>query len=397
MNPIQKISAAHPTPFYLYDGRIISEQASLLKETFPAFGFLFSIKANPFPPVLRKMASLGIGADAASAKEVDLALEAGMPKEHIYYSCPAPTKADITQVFGKCHIIADSLHVLSLLDAEAASRGCKLPVGLRIHPSFTMNGTPQMPSKFGIEESLIWETDLDQSYPHLTIDGLHVHIRSQVLQTEQLGKYYENVMKLAVRLQNHFGIKLAYLNFGGGIGIVYDKTKQAPLDLLELRRIVSSAVETYKPMLSAKLLLESGRFLACQCGTYVTEIADIKRSYGKTYYIVKNGANGFFKPVLRQLLAPFQPDHIGASYEPFATEHDSFDIQVLSESKEMETVDIAGHLCSGADIMAKDIPVKKGSIGDLVTFSHAGSYAYSLAPLLFASQPMPLQFFVDEP
>lgn len=395
MHSLEKIRAEHSTPFYIYDGKMISEQASILKKTFPGFHVLFSVKANPFLPILKKMAALGIGADAASAKEVDLALEAGMPTENIYYSCPAPTKEDLAQVIGKCHIIADSFHVLSLLEETASLQSRKLAVGLRIHPDFTMDGSPAMPSKFGIDESLVWKTDFPEKYPHLTIDGLHVHIRSQVLDAVQLGRYYDNVMELAMRLQNFLGTKLAYINFGGGVGKVYDRMKQSPLDYNKLQKAVSCAIDKREGDLSATLLLESGRFLACDCGTYVTEIIDIKHSHGKTYYIVKNGANGFFKPVLRQMLLPFHPDHIGASYEPFATENDSYDIHVLSNSSETEVVDIAGHLCSGADVMAKEVTVKKGCIGDLVTFNHAGSYAYSLAPLLFAGQPMPEQFFID--
>lgn len=394
MHPAKKIRAEHSAPFYIYDGKIISEQASLLKKTFPDFGILFSIKANPFPPVLKKMASLGIGADAASAKEVDLALQAGM--QEIYYSCPAPTKEDINHVLGRCHIIADSFHVLSLLEEAATEQNLLFAVGLRIHPAFTMDGSPQTPSKFGIDEELVWKTDFKKMYPHLSFSGLHVHIRSQVLDTEQLAAYYDYVMSLAVRLQNYTGNKLEYINFGGGVGKVYDVEKQSPLHYEKLRQTVFSTKETYQNHITAKLLLESGRFLACDCGTYITEIVDIKASHGKTFYIVKNGANGFFKPVLRQMLLPFHPDHIGASYEPFATENDRYDIQVLSESNETESVDIAGHLCSGADIMARDVEVKKGSIGDLVTFNHAGSYAYSLAPLLFASQPQPKEFFIDE-
>ena len=392
MHLIQKIRAENNTPFYIYDGKVISEQATILKSTFPDFGILFSIKANPFPPVLKKMASLGIGADAASAKEVYLAHAAGM--QEIYYSCPAPTKEDIDHVIGRCHIIADSFHVLSLLEEAAATRTSSLKVGLRIHPDFTMDGSPQTPSKFGIAESLVWNTDFSKIYPHLSIEGLHIHIRSQVLNTEQLCRYYDNVMALAVSLENHLGNKLEYINFGGGVGKVYDAAKQSALDFEKLKYSVSSARNKYN--LNAKFLLESGRFLACDCGTYVTEIVDIKESHGKKFYIVKNGANGFFKPVLRQMLLPFHPDHIGATYEPFATENDSYNIHILSESNETEVVDIAGHLCSGADVIAKNVEVKKGNIGDLVTFNHAGSYAYSLAPLLFASQPLPKEFFIDE-
>ena len=167
MNQIEQLRAAHGTPFYLYEGKKIAAQAEILRNAFPAFTLLFSVKANPFPPVLKKMAALGIGADAASAKEIDLAHEAGIPAEHIYYSAPAPTKEDIAHAIGKCHIIADSLHVLSLLEEAAALQNTPLPVGIRIHPAFTMDGAPQVPSKFGIDEALVWAMDFAKAYPHL--------------------------------------------------------------------------------------------------------------------------------------------------------------------------------------------------------------------------------------
>lgn len=392
MNKIEQLQAAHGTPFYLYEGKKIAAQAEILHHTFPDFTVLFSVKANPFPPVLKKMAALGIGADAASAKEIDLAAEAGIPAENIYYSAPAPTKEDIAHAIGKCHIIADSLHVLSLL--EEAAGNTTLPVGIRIHPDFTMDGAPQVPSKFGIDEAIVWNTDFAKAYPHLRVVGLHVHIRSQVLDTAQLSRYYENILSLAVRLQNHLGAPLEYINCGGGVGTVYNPEKQSPLDFAALRQAVCKAKEAYP--LSAKLILESGRFLACNCGTYVTEIVDIKESHGKKYYVVKNGMNGFLKPVSGELFRPFLPQEIGVSYEPLITENDAYDIRILSNSEETEVVDIAGHLCCGADVMAKNITVKKATIGDLITFNHAGSYAYSLAPLLFASQPLPKQIFIEE-
>lgn len=398
-NDIQKIILEQKlsTPFYLYDGRILAEQAALLAQAFSGFGLLFSVKTNPFPPLLRNVASLGIGADAASAQEVTLALEAGIPAAEIYYSCPGVTAEDVRQVFGKCRPIADSFHVLSLFEAEAARRNTILPIGLRIHPDFTMDGSAPQPSKFGIDESLLWENPhFLHEYPHLSLEGLHVHIRSQVLDADLLGQYYANVLTLALRLEETLSVRLTYLNFGGGIGIPYDKKKQSPLDLQRLRETLSQNLMPLREKLSAKLLLESGRFLACACGTYVTEIADIKKSHDKTFYILKNGANGFFKPVLRQMLLPWLNGNVGGSYEPFFTQDDDYNITVLSGSQETETVDLAGHLCSGADMMARDITVAKGNIGDLVTFSNAGSYAYSLAPLLFASQPMPQQVFIGK-
>ncbi len=394
MNRIEQLKATYGTPFYLYEGKRITAQAEILRNTFPDFTILFSVKANPFPPVLKKMAALGIGADAASAKEIDLAREAGIPAESIYYSAPAPTKEDLAHAIGKCHIIADSLHVLSLLEEAANTQSKIISVGIRIHPDFTMDGAPQIPSKFGIDEAIVLNADFPKAYPHLRIVGIHIHIRSQVLDTAQLSRYYENILSLAIKLQNHLGTPLEYINCGGGIGTVYNPEKQSPPDFAALRQAVCKAREAHP--LSAKLILESGRFLACDCGTYVTEIVDIKESHGKKYYVVKNGMNGFLKPVSRELFQAFLPQKIGVSYEPLLTENDAYEIHVLSDSKEKEVVDIAGHLCCGADIMAKNITIKKAAIGDLITFNHAGSYAYSLALLLFAGQPLPKQIFIDE-
>ena len=41
-----------------YSRDVLARQAGLLRDTFPGFDFLFSVKANPFPPVMRALAAL---------------------------------------------------------------------------------------------------------------------------------------------------------------------------------------------------------------------------------------------------------------------------------------------------------------------------------------------------
>ena len=78
--------ARQHAPCYIYSREILTAQAETLHRTFPGFDILFSVKANPFPPVIRHLAALGIGADAASAGEVRLAAECGIAQEDIYFS-----------------------------------------------------------------------------------------------------------------------------------------------------------------------------------------------------------------------------------------------------------------------------------------------------------------------
>ena len=75
--------ARQHAPCYIYSREILTAQAETLHRTFPGFDILFSVKANPFPPVIRHLAALGIGADAASAGEVRLAAECGVPQDNV--------------------------------------------------------------------------------------------------------------------------------------------------------------------------------------------------------------------------------------------------------------------------------------------------------------------------
>ena len=52
--------------FYLYDQRAILDRIQTLKEDFPGVSFLYSIKCNPHPQVLKTIFGAGFGADAAS-------------------------------------------------------------------------------------------------------------------------------------------------------------------------------------------------------------------------------------------------------------------------------------------------------------------------------------------
>ena len=55
---ILRLAREH-APCYLYFYEALAAQATALHDAFPGFGVLFSVKANPFPPVVRALASLG--------------------------------------------------------------------------------------------------------------------------------------------------------------------------------------------------------------------------------------------------------------------------------------------------------------------------------------------------
>lgn len=388
------IFTIHTTPFYAYRKQVILQQAQKLKQVFPDFDILYSIKTNPFFPILQTISEFGLGSDAASAKEVSESRRAGIPAEKIYFSAPGKTRDELEDVIGRCQIIADSFHELDLCNRLAQEKHAVLPIGIRVNPAFSMDGTEGGPSQFGIDEEQLLSPQVFEDFPALRPTGIHVHIQSQILDVDQLVAYYAHVLTLALRLEHLWDTKFSYINFGSGLGIVYDPDTQKPVDLDVLQKKAATVFDAFRPRLQAKFLLESGRFLVGESGVYVTEIMDIKISRGKTYYIVKNGTNGFFRPVMKELMTKDHQTPSGSA-EPFYTGPNITQVSLLAEREGTETVDIVGSLCSRYDILASNVTLPRAEVGDRLLFTNAGSYGYTLSPLLFGSQTPPDQLWLE--
>ncbi|MDR3586349.1 MAG: hypothetical protein P4L59_13665 [Desulfosporosinus sp.] len=78
---IKDLMTQYDGSFYIYDENVISNQIKTLTEYFPQFEFLYSVKTNPFAPIINFVVSKGFGSDAASAEEVIIFHKAGLPYE----------------------------------------------------------------------------------------------------------------------------------------------------------------------------------------------------------------------------------------------------------------------------------------------------------------------------
>ncbi|POP33675.1 diaminopimelate decarboxylase [Lactonifactor longoviformis] len=356
----------------------------------PGMDFLYSAKTNPFMPVLKTVAEQGFGADTASANEVLIAQKAGIPYDKIYYSAPGKTLQDLEKVWGKCTIIADSLSELARLEQCAAVKNERIAVGVRVNPNFSMNGESAVSSKFGIDEDQLKTANL--CFPHLKIIGIHVHLRSQILDADILCGYYRNCYMLAERINELNGVEIQFINFGSGIGTVYDRETEKPLALERVGQTLQTLRAKNHNGLQAKFILETGRFVVCNAGTYYTRIVDRKISCGKTYLVVQNAMNGFLRPAIAELLRQNVGEFPKNGQEPLYTTGSQSAFRIVGRNENCETVDIVGNLCTALDVMAKNITLPHAEIGDILAVSNAGSYGCTLTPLLFSNQETPKEF-----
>ena len=403
--------------FYLYDGAIIEGQAKSLKEAFSGIDFLYSVKCNPYPKILQTLCDLGYGADAASAGEVLRAEEAGFLPEDIYYVAPGKTRSDIRRTWGKCTLIADSLDEVRWIDEEAeraaAPDDAPIHIGLRINPDFGFENGDPAPSKFGVDEDQAiaalshWHGAAGMmSLRRVSVKGLQVHLRSQVLDTEALRIYYHKVLELADRFGEVCG-GLDFVDMGSGIGVHYAPGDQ-PLDIRTLGKAVEEELCTFrKKWPGTRIMIETGRYLTCQAGLFVTTVVDRKVSCGRTYIILRDTMNQFLRPSLARLVVHYAREHAPEGREPLFTAADAFPFWVVKRvggadkssgsagaSDRMETVTLTGRLCTAADVIAEDVSLPKLSPGDAVIIGNAGSYAATLSPWAFSSMEKPTEFFI---
>lgn len=408
-----ELSAKYGYPFYIYEESAIRAQLERLRQTLPDFKILYSVKTNPHPAILRFMAENGVGADAASAGEVERAAAAGMPREQILFSAPGKSPAQLRQSLGRCLITADSYTELERLDelagqyaqdAGVAMAGSgKLPVGLRINPDFSFSTgefaapTAGVSSKFGVdEESLAGRKEFFQNLKRLRPAGIHVFLRSQVLSAEAIAASFAAVFKIAARCREELGWELGFINFGGGLGIgsaLEQKEAGQDLDLALLGRLVADLVQAYKKRLpGVELFLESGRFLVGRAGTFVTRIEDIKESRGKTHVIAPGGLNGFLRPSVLNLLASL-PGQVAGPLEPLFSGFDKHRVSLPGKTGKPRLVTVSGVLCTSLDVLARDVELPDPQIGDILTVSEAGAYAATLSTFAFASFERPAELY----
>lgn len=395
MNERLFAAARDHAPCYLYEYDVMARQVKTLQETFPAFDLLYSVKANPFPPVVKALAAFGIGADAASAGEVALARECGMWAEDIFFSAAGKSDAALLRAWNECELIADSLGEVARIGAIAAEKGEHKAIGIRMNPAFAFGGGAGVSSKFGIdEEALPRLKDLLQTIP-VTVEGLHVHLRSQTLAADALGRCYRDSWALAKHLCEELGTPLRYVNFGSGVGVAYDEAFESPMDLEALRAYTDAIAAENETTLRARLMIETGRFLTCKMGTYWLPVVDKKTSRGVTYVITEGCMNGLQKPALAVMLHHADPAGTLAAYEPLYTSAWAFPIVAHGDESVTEKVNIVGNLCCAADVLAEDFEGPRLEVGDLVEVKNAGAYACTLTAQRFSGHTPPLELLLD--
>jgi len=364
---LEAVAAKVPTPFHLYDEKGIRDNARRFREAFSwvpgGFTNFFAVKALPNPYIIDIVKSEGMGADCSSLGELLLAEACGITGENIMFSSNNTPAKEFQKAFELGAII--NLDDLSHIDYLETALGGKLPELLcfrynpgKLKEGNVLIGKPEE-AKYGFTHPQILEGYRRLKAKGVKRFGLHTMVASNELSTEYFVETARMLFELVVEVHKMTGIRMEFVNLGGGIGVPY-RPEHKPVDLELLGQRVQ---QTYREIIvpagldPLRVVTENGRMVTGPYGYLVSRVLHKKSTY-KEYL----GLDASMANLMR-------PGMYGAYHH----------ITVPGKEKGPRKIyDVTGSLCENNDKFAIDREIPDPAIGDLVVIHESGAHGHSM-------------------
>ena len=360
------IAAAVGTPFYAYSAATLTRHYQLFTEALSPLphNVCFAIKSLSNLAVLKLLGDLGAGMDVVSGGEYLRAKAAGVPGERIVFSGVGKTRDEMRMALtgGVRQFNVESEPELLALSAVATELGLTAPITLRINPDVDAKthekiATGKKENKFGIPISKAREVYAQAArLPGLQVVGIDVHIGSQLTELAPFEAAFSKVAELTEQLRAD-GHTITRLDLGGGLGIPYTRSNEAPPLPLDYGALIKRTLGH----LGCEIEIEPGRLISGNSGVLVSEVIYVKQGEDRTFLIVDAAMNDLVRPSM------------------YGAHHDIVPLVEAEAGAEMQDYDVVGPVCETGDTFAKARALPALAAGDLLAFRSAGAYGAVMA------------------
>lgn len=356
----------YPTPFHIYDEQAIRDNLRRLVQAFswaPAFKEFFAVKATPNPSILKILREEGAGADCSSLPELLLAEMAGIQGENIMLTSN-DTPAD---EFQKARSLGAIINLDDITHISYLEKHAGLPDIL----SFRYNPGPDLKSgndiigkpeeaKYGLTKQQLFEAYRIAKEKGIKRFGLHTMVISNELNPGSFIATAKLMFTLAAELHKEIGIRLEFVNLGGGIGIPYRPDEIA----VDLEYVGEGIHKAYQAIIEPAgldpltIAMELGRSITGPYGYLVSTAIHRKDTY-KHYIGLDSCMANLMRPAL-----------YGAYHH----------ITVIGkETAPLDHIyDVTGSLCENNDKFAINRELPAIEIGDLLVIHDAGAHGHAM-------------------
>jgi diaminopimelate decarboxylase len=364
--PLTAIAAAVGTPVYVYSAATLLRHYGLFEQALSPLPHLvcFAVKSLGNVAVLKLLGDAGAGMDVVSGGEYRRAQAAGVPGARIVFSGVGKTREEMRHALthGIRQFNVESEAELHALSEVATGLDKTAPVTIRVNPDVDAKthakiATGKSENKFGIPIARARETyALAATLPGIEIVGIDVHIGSQLTDLAPFEAAYRKVadLTLALRADGH---RIERLDLGGGLGIPYTRTNDAPPLPIDYGAMIRRTVGH----LGCEIEIEPGRLIAGNAGVLLSHVIYIKQGEGRDFLILDAAMNDLVRPAM------------------YDAHHDIVPVMEPAAGAAVHAFDIVGPVCETGDTFARARPLPPLREGELVAFRSAGAYGAVMA------------------
>jgi diaminopimelate decarboxylase len=359
---LSSIAKKYGTAAYVYSkNQIINNLEAYQKALKPREGLIcFACKTNASGQILKILAKQGAGADTTSGGEIFRCLKAGFNPSKIVYAGVGKTAEEIEYALKSKILMfnVESFEELEAINKIAGKLKTKAKIAFRVNPNVDPDThsyivTGKKGTKFGIPYEEAFEAYLIASkMKNIQAVSVHTHIGSQILEVAPFKLTAMKIKKLTDKLEKA-GIRLEYINCGGGLGIEYTEKDKA----LSPKQLLSEIFQLFPK--DKKFIFEPGRSIVANAGHLIAKVIYRKISGDKNFLITDAGMNDLIRPTL---------------YEAY---HEIIPVKKTS-AKKMKT-DIVGPICESGDFMGKDRMLPYLNQGEFLLIKNAGAYGAAMS------------------
>ncbi|MCM1322116.1 MAG: diaminopimelate decarboxylase [Bacteroides sp.] len=375
---LEEIAASYPTPFYIYDEKAIRANMRRFAKAFgifPSFTEYFAVKALPNPYILKILAAEGCGADCSSLPELILAEKSGMTGEKVMFTSNETPEREYIYANLRGNIL--NLDDITHIDYVKNALGGHLPeiLSFRYNPGALKKsgvnaiiGRPEE-AKYGLTYPQIFDAYRQAKNEGVRRFGLHTMVASNELNPDCFLETAQILFELAAELKSRLGVRLEFVDLGGGIGIPY-KPEQQPVDY---EYIAAGIKKLYDGIIAPagldplKICWECGRPITGPYGYLVTRAIHQKHIY-REYIGVDASMADLMRPGMYGAY-----HHISVAGKP--------DVAAAgggSLPDGAHIYDVVGSLCENCDKFAVQRPLPEIAVGDLLIVHDAGAHGRAM-------------------
>jgi diaminopimelate decarboxylase len=364
--PIAELVERYGSPLFVFSERVMRDRYRELHDAlarrWAKVRLAWSYKTNHLGGICRVFHREGAWAEVVSGLEYERAVALGVPPDRIHFNGPYKPEPVLERAIREgATVHADHFDELAMMERIAERTKARPRIAIRVNLS-----TDTIPawSRFGFNLESGQAKDAVSRIvagDRLELVGLHCHLGTFIQETDAYRQAADKLARFANDLRSSFGIRLAFLDLGGGFAShntlraqylpgdqatpSFDRYADALCDGL-------SALDV-PPREQPTLVLETGRALVDDAGYLIaTVVANKRLPDGRRSVVLDAGVNVLFTS--------------------FWYKHDVVPAQDFRGM--MEATVFHGPLCMNIDEMRETTLFPPLSVGERVVFRNVGAY-----------------------